>query len=342
MLDLVAALEWVRDNITSFGGDPGNVLIFGQSGGGAKVSTLLAMPAARGLIHKAVVQSGSGLRMVKPEHSAELSAAVLASLGIGKADIGRLHDLPVAALIQAQIDAGKKLPQSPPGGGGPGSDRRGWGPTVDGVIVPHHPFDPVAPAISANVPMLIGTVLNESSPSMDNPEAERLSEAEMAAELSKRYGAKSAGVLAAARRLHPAAKPVELLSIITRPRTNAIVQATRKAAQSAAPVYMYLFTWQTPILDGRPRAFHCSEIPFVFDNADVSAFATGGTPEARALAGRVSDAWINFARRGNPNHAGLPSWPVFAPTTGPLMVFDNTCVVKNDPDRELRELTATT
>jgi para-nitrobenzyl esterase len=177
---------------------------------------------------------------------------------------------------------------------------------------------------------------------MDNPAAERLTEAEMTAELSRRYGDKSTAVLAAARRLHPSARPVELLSIITRPRTNAVVQATRKAAQGAAPVYMYLFTWQTPILDGRPRAFHCSEIPFVFDNTDVSAFATGGTAEARALGARVSDAWIHFARKGNPNHPGLPAWPVFAPATGPLMVFDNTCVVKNDPDRELRQLTATT
>ena len=342
MLDLVAALEWVRDDIASFGGDPGNVTIFGQSGGGAKVSTLLAMPAAKGLVHKAVVQSGSGLRMVKPEHSAALAAAVLSHLGIGRADIGRMHDLPVQALIEAQIAAAKTLPPNVPGGGGPTDDRRGWGPTVDGVVLPHHPFDPAAPAQALQVPMLIGTVLNETSPSMVNAQAELLSDADMMAELTKRYGAKSRDVAAAARRIYPRARPVELLAIINRPRINAITQASRKVAQGGASVYMYLFQWQTPILDGRPRAFHCSEIPFVFDNTDVSAFATGGTAQARALGAKVSEAWINFARKGNPNHAGLPSWPAFTPEPGPLMVFDDVCEVKNDPDRELRALVATT
>jgi para-nitrobenzyl esterase len=146
-------------------------------------------------------------------------------------------------------------------------------------------------------------------------------------------------VLAAARKIYPKAKPVELLSLISRPRSNAIVQATRKYEQRGAGVYMYLFAWQTPILDGRPRAFHCSEIPFVFDNADVSAFATGGTAEARALGAKVSEAWIAFAKRGDPNHPGLPSWPAFAPDKGSLMRFDDTCLVQHDPDRELRDLT---
>jgi para-nitrobenzyl esterase len=169
-----------------------------------------------------------------------------------------------------------------------------------------------------------------------------LSEAEMIAELSRRYAGKSAEVLAAARTIYPKAKPVELLSLISRPRSNAIAQATRKYEQRGAGVYMYLFAWQTPILDGRPRAFHCSEIPFVFDNTDVSAFATGGTAEARALGAKVSDAWIAFAKRGNPNHPGLPAWPVFAPDKGSLMVFDTTCVVQHDPDRALRDLTSAT
>jgi para-nitrobenzyl esterase len=121
-------------------------------------------------------------------------------------------------------------------------------------------------------------------------------------------------------------------------RTNAVVQAERKAALKAAPAYMYQFNWQTPVLDGRPRAFHCAEIPFVFYNSDVSAFATGGGAEARELAAKVSDAWINFARKGDPNHPGLPNWPKYNGEKGPVMLFDTKCEVKNDPDLELRKV----
>jgi len=338
VLDLVLALEWVRDNIANFGGDPGNVLIFGQSGGGAKVSSLLAMPSAKGLFHKAVVQSGAGLRMGAPEDSAKLAAAVVAELGLNKSQLQKLHEIPVERLIEAQIAAGKKMPAAPPSNLGAIVNRAGWGPVVDGKILPNHPFDPAAPAISAQIPMLIGTVMNESSPSMSNPQAELLPEEEMNKQSAERFGTKSAAIIEAARKIYPKAKPVELLALITRPRTNAILQATRKVEQGAAPAYLYLFAWQTPILDGRPRAFHCSEIPFVFYNADVSAFATGGGPEPRELAAKVSDAWINFARKGDPNHSGLPQWPVFSADKGPVMVFDKTCEVKNNPDRELRQL----
>jgi para-nitrobenzyl esterase len=335
-LDLVASLEWVRDNIAQFGGDPGNVLIFGQSGGGAKVSTMMIMPAAKGLFHKAVVQSGSGIRAGVPENSEKLAAAVLAELGLNKSQIAKLHELPVATLVGAMVAAGKKMPEAPRDPRGAITDRAGWGPTVDGMILPRHPFEPNAPEISATVPMLIGTVLNESSLSMSDPKLELLTETEMKDTLAKAYGEKSGQILEIARKTYPNAKPVELQSLIMRPRNGAVLQATRKIDQGAAPAYMYLFAWQTPILDGRPRAFHCSEIPFVFNNSDVSAFATGGSAEARDLAAKVSDAWINFARKGDPNHPGLPTWPVFSADKGPVMVFDKTCEVKNDPDRELR------
>jgi para-nitrobenzyl esterase len=262
----------------------------------------------------------------------------MAELGLSKSQIQKLHEIPVERLIEAQIAAGKKMPATLPASLGAIVNRPGWGPVVDGRILPHHPFDPAAPAISAQIPMLIGTVLNESSPSMSNSEAELLSEDDMNKQVTERFGTKSAAIIAAARKIYPKARPVELLALITRPRTNAILQATRKVAQGAAPAYLYLFTWQTPILDARPRAFHCSEIPFVFYNTDVAAFATGGGPEPRELAARVSDAWINFARKGDPNHSGLPQWPVFSADNGPVMVFDKTCAVKSDPDRELRQL----
>jgi para-nitrobenzyl esterase len=346
VLDLVAALEWVRDNIASFGGDPGNVLIFGQSGGGGKVSTLLSMPMAQGLFHRAVVESGSTLRLGDPELNAKLAAAVVSELDLTKASIDKIQTVSYARLLDAQAAALKRLQPNPPMGG-PGMPtprgappRLGFGPVVDGKIVTRHPFDPDAPATAAGVPMLIGTVLNEQSPSMINPDLESMSEDDMKKRAAERYRDKAPMVVEAYRKAYPNVKPVELLSRMFSVRINAVTQAERKAAQNAAPAFMYLFAWQTPILDGRPRAFHCSEIPFVFYNTDVSAFATGGGPEPRALAAKVSDAWINFARKGDPNHSGLPAWPKYDAANGPVMIFDKTCEVKNDPDRELRKVVA--
>ena len=346
VVDLVAALEWVRDNIGNFGGDPGNVTIFGQSGGGSKVSTLASMPSAKGLFHKAVVQSGSTLRLGDKENAARLAATVVAELGLTKAGIDKIQSVPYARLLEAGDAAIKKLQPNPPVGG-PGvpaprgaAPRLSFSPVVDGSIVTRHPFDPDAPDESRDVPMLIGTVLNEQSPSMFNAALESMTEDQMKQRATQRYGAKTGMVVDAYRKTYPNAKPVELLSRMLSVRTNAVIQAERKAAKKGAPAYMYLFSWQTPVLDGRPRAFHCAEIPFVFYNTDVSAFATAGTEEARNLAAKVSDAWINFARKGDPNHSGLPKWPAFRADIGPVMIFDNTCEVRNDPDRELRNIVA--
>jgi para-nitrobenzyl esterase len=346
VLDLVAALEWVRDNIIAFGGDPGNVTIFGQSGGGGKVSTLASMPMAKGLFHKAVVQSGSTLRLGDAEAAAKLAAAVVAELGLSKATIDKIQTVPCARLLEAGDVAIKNLQPNPPLGG-PGvpaprgaAQRLGFSPVVDGKYVTRHPFDPDAPGESANVPMLIGTVMNEQSPSMFDAALESMTEDQMKERAARRYGGQTSMVVDAYRKAYPDVKPVELLSRMLSVRTNAVMQAERKAAKGSAPAYMYLFSWQTPVLNARPRAFHCSEIPFVFHNTDVSAFATGGTAEARELGAKVSDAWINFARHGDPNHGGLPKWPAFSAETGPVMIFDKTCEVKNDPDRELRKVVA--
>jgi len=342
-LDLVAALEWVRDNIASFGGDPGNVTIFGQSGGGAKVSTLLAMPSAKGFFHKAIVQSGSGLRMVRPETSARLAAGVVAELGLNQHHLDQLHKLPVANLIAAGQAAMRKMGS---GGAGAyrvfqrGADRAGWGPTVDGRILPQHPFDPQAPAISDGVPMLIGTTLNEFVSGINNPQVDDLTESELQARVREMYGERAGKIIEAYRKSNPTAKPFDLFSFISTVTTrhNAVAQADLKVARGGAPVYQYLFTWQTPVLDGRPKAFHCAELAFCFDNIDRCLNMTGGGPEARALAARVSGAWIAFARHGNPNHAGLPKWPLYSAAKGEVMIFDNRCEVRNDPDRHERRL----
>jgi para-nitrobenzyl esterase len=344
LLDLVAVLEWVRDNIARFGGDPSNVTIFGQSGGGGKVGALMAMPAARGLFHRGIVQSGSLLRAGLPEDTGRLAAAVLAELNLSKSQIDQLQTLPVERLTASASAALRKL--APPSGSPP--DMRamvrslGWGPTVDGEVLPTHPFDPTAPAISANVPMLIGTNLNEFVHGVDNPDAYALTSEQLEERLRARYGERTPAIIAAYGREYPHAKPFDLLSVISTAsfRQAAVDQATRKAALRAAPAYLYLFAWRTPMLDGRPGAFHSAEIAFVLDNADLCVHLTGGLPEALDLSTRISRAWVQFARRGDPGHPGLPAWPAVSEGKLPTMVFDTQCRVKQDPEGEGRRAAA--
>ncbi len=341
MLDLVLALEWVRDNIANFGGDPGNVTIFGQSGGGGKVNCLMAMPAAKGLFHKAIVQSGSILRMASPERSEKIATSFLAELNLSANQIDQLHTLPVEVLVKAGMAAQRK--NTPPTSATMDiknfGDRMGWAPVMDGHVLPRHPFDPDAPAQSASVPMIIGCTLNEFTSGLSNPAADTMTDADLVKRVSGMYGEKADAIVAAFRAANPKAKPFDLFSeISTAPvRQASVSQAERKAAQGAAPAYLYWFTWQTPVLDGKPGAFHCMELPFVFDNIDRCANMTGGGAEARALAARASDAWIAFARTGDPNHAGFPKWDAFSAEKCPTMIFDNTSETKINPDTAARK-----
>ncbi len=341
ILDLVLALGWVRDNISSFGGDPANVTIFGQSGGGGKVNALLAMPAAKGLFHKAIVQSGSALRLSTPDLAAKLAAATLAELNLSRNELNRLHELPAQALVMAGVAARNKIAPRPAilrlGDMG---RTLGWAPVVDGKDLPRHPFDPGAPQVSAAVPILAGTVMNEFVSAMGNPAMERMTEAELEKRVSEIFKDRAAEITAAFRKANPKASPLDLFSLIAAApvRQAAIDQVTRKAALKAAPAWNYWFCWKTPVLDGRPRSFHGLELPFVFDNIERCDHMTGGGARAQALATRMSRAWIQFARTGDPNHPGIPKWPAWDPATGPTMIFDDTCVVKNHPDRFEREL----
>jgi para-nitrobenzyl esterase len=340
-LDLVAALEWIHDNIGNFGGDPGRVLIFGQSGGGSKVGTLMAMPSSKGLFHRGVIQSGSGLRQATPDRAGQLTAAVLAELGLNRSTLDQIQQQPYERLVMAGMEAQRKLRNrlAPAPGGGGGNI--GWGPVVDGKILPKHAWDPKAPEYSAGVPLMVGTVLHEFTNSVQqgDPKLDQMTMEEMERRVSATRGDKTERIVEVFRKAHPSVSPYELLARITNAgggRQNAITQAERKAAQGGAPAYLYWFQWKTPILDGRPGAFHCSELPFCFFNTDRCSAMTGGGADARALAGKIADAWISFARNGNPNHAGVPKWDAFSAEKCPTMIFDNICVAKNNPDLEER------
>ena len=214
------------------------------------------------------------------------------------------------------------------------ADLLGFAPVVDGNILPAHPFDPSAPALSADVPMIIGTTLNEFVTAINHPEYELMTDPDLEQRVKGLFGDQTPSILAAFRARTPRAKPFDLWSRIAASsvRDNAVKQAAAKAAQGRAPAYLYWFTWQTPILNGRPRAFHCSEIAFVFDNTDRCENMTGGGSDARALAAKMTDAWIHFARTGDPNHPNLPHWPVFSVESVPTMMFDNVPTVLMNPD----------
>ncbi|MBI3735653.1 carboxylesterase family protein [Candidatus Sumerlaeota bacterium] len=186
--------------------------------------------------------------------------------------------------------------------------------------------------------MLIGTTLNEFVTAASTPGADAMTNETLAKRVEANFPGKGEAIIAAFRKTTPEEKPFGLFSRISAApvRQSAVWQAERKAAQGKAPAFLYWFTWQTPVLDGAPGSFHCLELPFVFDNIDRCANMTGGGPEARALADKMSEAWIHFARSGDPNHAALPKWEAFSAEKCPTMVFDNECALRINPDTEER------
>ncbi len=334
ILDIIAALEWVRDNIANFGGDPGNVTLFGQSGGGGKVSTLLATPRASGLFHKAIVQSGSMISAMKPEYSRKIGLEVMRELALQPSQIEKLKDIPYRTLSEAGEKAVARVGKEAEADGFQ-SLIFGWAPTTDGIFLPEQPFEHEAPETAKHIPMIIGTTLHEFCASTYMPDLRNIDLHKAREILNQKYGDKTDSFIEAVAAAYPGFRPADLFDIDTRFRQGALYQAEMKARQKGAPVYMYLFRWESPVLDGSLRAMHCMELPFVFNNIHRSRHMTGGGEEASRLADKMSRAWINFARSGNPNVASLPEWDPFDPGTGATMVFDNQCRMEYHHDREL-------
>ena len=334
LLDLVAALDWIQKNIAKFGGDASNVTIFGQSGGGGKVSTLLATPDAKGMFHKAIVQSGAMLRTMESRWSRRIGAAVVEELGISPCKIDEIRNVPYEKLLAAGEKAIARIK--------PEAEKEGyaafifgWAPTVDGSVLPRQPFSPLAPEQSKDIPMMIGTTLHEFTASTYVPEMRTISHEEAEGYLKRTYGNRTAEFVELFKDTYPGYEPKDLIDTDFIFRPNAVELANIKFRQGGAPVYTYLFAWESPVMDGILRSTHCMEIPFVFNNADLHASMTGGSEEAVALADIMSQAWVNFARTGDPNTEELPQWPAYSCCDGATMFFNNTCEVKYNHDKEL-------
>ena len=324
MLDIAAALGWVHDNISEFGGDPGKVMIWGESGGGAKTTTLTAMPRAQGLYHRASIESGSMLRLKTRESAAETARAILKSLDIDPKDARQLLTVPAEKLVAAQAG----LPPSRPVGGGFASvtsgmaDGLGFAPMVDGREIPVNPYDPVAPAMSAQIPMIVGTNRMETQFLFrGNAEIMKMDEAGLRERLSAMFADKAPHILEVYRHSRPDASPTDLYLAITTAEwmgMDAIRMAERKVALHAAPVFMYVFA--------HGAAGHAAEMPYKFDHAP------GKT------ARNMSRAWASFARNGDPSHDEIPRWPAYTLDIRATMLLDDACRVVNDPYREERLL----
>jgi para-nitrobenzyl esterase len=338
VLDLIAALRWVRENIDGFGGDPGNVTIFGESGGGGKVSVLLAMPAARGLFHRAIVQSGAAIRVSTRERANALAEAVLKEVGLGRAECERLQTLPVERLLAAIAPASRAVGRTR----WPLLDRYDFGPVVDGSDLPQHPCEPGAPEIADGIPLMIGGTREESAFFLADDDAVwngTLSEEAVRQRISAVAGVETDNLLAACRAAMPQASLADqLVAALTGSNfwIRSVLLAER-CTRRRAPVYMYSLDWQSPAHGGRLRAHHAMDLPFVFDNVDVPD-TTAAAPGARELAARISATWIAFARNGTPDNSAIPPWPPYTRQDRATMILDAFCRVVQDPNREMRLL----
>ena len=331
MLDIVKALEWTHNNIEQFGGNPADVTIVGESGGGGKVGTLMCMPAAKGLFHKAIIQSGTLINTMNKERSQALGLAVLENLGLSADDVEKLDTLSYMALVKAGNDAiarisGPRKPGSP--------TMFGFAPSADGELLLQQPFSPGFAAISKEIPLMIGTTLNELMPTAYAEKELTLQQAKE--RLSTVYGDSTDRFISLFAKAYPDYTPQDLLSIDNVFRPFTIRTADARALDTSAPLYVYMLAWKSPVDNASKGSFHGLDISLAFHTVDLRPDWTGNAEEAWALSEKMSAAWINFAKTGNPNVEGvLPKWESYTPQNGATMYFDNTCKIVNNHDREL-------
>jgi len=328
MLDVVQALEWVRDNISRFGGDPSNVTIFGESGGGGKVGTLMCMPKARGLFHKAIIMSGTILNVNNRDMTQQLGKAVLKELGISEKDVDKIKDIP----YQQLYDAGQRAMAASIGTRKPGTPMMwGFGPTPDGETLLQQPFQPTFPEFSTNIPVLIGTTFNELQRlQYDQP----MTMDQAREQLQKTFGDETDAYVKAFAKAYPDYTPQDLVSIdwLFRPKTL----ITADAMAGGGNMYMYMFTWRSPVNKG---SVHGHELKFCFNTLHHSPNELPQpTADDLKLADTMSSVWAQFAHNGNPNIDGLPAWKPYTAQNGEMMVFNYQCGIRNNPDRELEAI----
>ena len=319
-MDMVASLEWVRDNIAAFGGDPARVMIFGQSGGGSKTSTLLGTPAAKGLFHRAAIQSGSTLRLIEEDAAAKSADLLLKKLALPRNRIADIQRLPWEQILQAQTEA----------------TGAAFTPVMDGHYLPHHPFDPAAPPESRDVPIMISTTLEDAALRLTNWD---LTDAGLTALLNERFNGKAQEILDLYRPVTAGKTPYLVQAQVltdTQVRSRAIAQAERKAAQNGAPAYMYVWEWATPAFDGKLGAVHGHDVDASF-NLYRNGICGTGERAGRALAGRLASTFVAFAKTGNPDNGQIPHWPVYDAATRATMIFDANTRVENDPRSAIRQ-----
>lgn len=333
-LDMVAALKWVKENIANFGGDASNVTIMGQSGGGSKVTTLMNMPTAKGLFHKAVVLSGGSLEGQNPEYAKLLGKKIMEEAGIADNNITKLQEMPWREYIDISNKAVEKLTNEAKR---LNVSRGGFAPVGNGTDLNAGKYYTESNNLSTDVPLMICSTFHEFSPSRTDAELEKINIDGVKEKLKARFADKAGMVVDAYAKNFPNAKPVEIWAMALSNRKNAVALADAKVSNSKAPVYTAWFGWQPPLFDGRMRSFHCNDICFWFYNTDLMLTHTGGGKRPRFLAQKMASSLINFMKTSNPNTAGMPNWKPYTTALGETMVLDDKPMLANDPDREARK-----
>ena len=328
-LDMVAALKWVNKNIENFGGDPNNVTIMGQSGGGAKVCTLVAMPETKGLVHKAVALSGNSNNATSQSYSRELGKFIVK---YSKKTVEQLQSMPWRDYLKLANEAVQEFNKTQNMTG----MRGGFAPVADGKHIPAAGYYDDLNAPSSQVPMIYCSTMAEFSPAQSNPSLENLDAKGLGEYLDQRYPGKGAAVAAAYQKAFPQANAGDIIGMATSPRTGIINNVSLKAKQGA-PVYLAWFGFNPPIFNGRTRAFHCIDICFWYRNTDRMVTHSGGGKRPRDLSNKMSEALLSFMRTGNPNCGALPEWPAFNDTDRPTMILNDVCEVRNNVDTEALE-----